>query len=235
MDPHDFDVGFHTQLVFGENARVLQSTGFRMDRDGDVSQFSDSVNLPTPDHDGVQVKVGRMATLLGYEAIETPLDPNVSVGNAVLCAEYFTQTGVGVEHRFNSHVDAQVRVLNGWDQVADVNGRPSYMARVGLAPDALMTVAVAAFTGPEQPGNNSALRSGVELFASRKFGRVTTFVQGDHGHEQRIAAVPDPRRNPPGGPPAPGWWSRTRPGSASRCAATTGTTGSRPALAVPAA
>lgn len=200
MDPLRFDLGFHSDIVFGENARVLQSTGFRVGRDGDVYQLYGAFNIPTPDHNGVQVKLGRMATFLGYEVIETPLNPNVSVGNAFLFAENFTQTGVSVEHRFNAHVDAQFRVLNGWDQVSDVNGRPSYMARIGLSPDAETSVALAAFTGPEAPENNTALRSGVEVVASHKFGRVTTFVQGDYGHEQRNSALPDPTRNAT-------WWA----------------------------
>ena len=200
MDATHFDLGFHGDLVVGENARVLQSTGFKVGRDGDVYQFYGSLNIPTPDHHGVQVKVGRMATFLGYEVIEAPVNPNVSVGNAFLFAENFTQTGVSVEHRFSDKVDAQFRVLNGWDQVDDVNGRPSYMARLGLAPDSLTTVAFAAFTGPEQANNNSALRSGVELLASHRFGRVTSWIQADYGHEQRNAALPDPNRNAT-------WWA----------------------------
>ena len=200
MDATRFDLGFHSDIVFGENARVLQSTGFKVGRDGDVYQFYGAVNIPTPDHHGVQVKVGRMATFLGYEVIEAPLNPNVSVGNAFLFAENFTQTGVSIEHRFSAKVDAQFRVLNGWDQVSDVNGRPSYMARVGLAPDELTTVALAAFTGPEQPANNTALRSGVEVLASHKFGRVTSWVQADYGTEQRNDALPDPDRNAT-------WWA----------------------------
>lgn len=200
VDPHHFDLGFHSDLIVGDNARVLQSTGFRMGRDGDVYQFYGTVNIPTPDENGVQVKVGRMSTFLGYEVIETPLNPNVSVGNAFRFAENSTQTGVSIDHRFNTLVDAQFRVLKGWDQVTDVNGRLSYMARVGLTPDAETSVALAAFTGPEEPANNTALRSGVEVVASHRIGHVTTYVQGDYGYEQRNAVLPDPTRNA-------AWWA----------------------------
>jgi hypothetical protein len=107
---------------------------------------------------------------------------------------------VSVEHRFNRFLDAQVRVMNGWDQVQDVNDRLSYMVRVGLTPDDRTTIAVEGFLGPEQPKNNAALRTGAEVLLSRKSGRVTTFLQGDVGREQRNSALPDSSRDAT-------WWA----------------------------
>ena len=59
------------------------------------------------------------------------------------------RTGVSVEHRFNRVVDMQVRVLNGWDQVQDLNDRLSYMARLGLTPDAATSISFVGYVGPE--------------------------------------------------------------------------------------
>lgn len=191
-DPTRMDAGFHADAIVGQNARVLQSTGFSLGPNADVYQLFATLNVPTADGFGLQVKLGRMATFLGMELIETPRNPNVSIANQFIYAENFTQTGVSVEHRFNTHVDVEVRVLNGWDQVRDVNDRLSYMVRVGIAPDANSSIALSGFTGPEQANNNAALRSGVELLASHRTGRVTTYVQGDLGMEQRNEALPDP-------------------------------------------
>ena len=199
-DATKVDAGFHADMVFGQNATVLQSTGFNLGPNGDVYQLYGTLNLPTANGNGVQFKVGRMATFLGLELIETPLNPNVSIGNAFLFVENFTQTGVSVEHRFNAVIDAQVRVLNGWDQVQDVNNRLSYMARVGVTPDANTSVAFSAYTGPEQADNNTATRCGVEVLASRKVGKVTTYLQADAGQEKRNSALPDPENDAT-------WWA----------------------------
>jgi Putative beta-barrel porin-2, OmpL-like. bbp2 len=195
FDARKVDAGFHADLVFGQNAPVLQSNGFNLGPNGDLYQVYGTLNFPTSNGNGVQVKVGRMATFLGLEVIETPLNPNVSIGNQFIYAENFTQTGISVEHRFNRVVDAQVRVFNGWDQVQDLNSRLSYMARIGLTPDDATSIALSAYTGPEQANNNSALRSGAELLASRRIGKVTAYVQGDVGTEQKNALLPDPDRS----------------------------------------
>ncbi|MCC6244065.1 MAG: outer membrane beta-barrel protein [Gemmatimonadaceae bacterium] len=201
--PYDvtkMDAGFHADAVFGQNAPVLQSAGFSLGPNGDVYQLYGTLNFPTANGNGLQVKVGRMATFLGMELIETPLNPNVSIANQFIYVENFTQTGVSVEHRFNRFLDVQVRAMNGWDQVQDVNGRLSYMARVGITPEPNTTIAFAGFTGPEQADNDHAARSGVEVLASHKFGRVTTFVQGDYGHESANDALPDPTHDA-------SWWA----------------------------
>ena len=200
FDPTKMDAGFHADMIFGQNAQMLQSSGFNLGPNGDVYQLYGTLNFPTSNGNGVQVRVGRMATFMGVEVIETPLNPNLSIGNEFIYVENFTQTGVSIEHRFNRFLDMQFRVLNGWDQVQDVNDRLSYMARVGLTPDEKTTVAFEGFVGPEQSQNNGALRSGVEVMVSRKLGKVTTYLQGDVGQEQRNAALPDASRDA-------SWWA----------------------------
>ena len=199
-DPKKMDAGLHADVIFGQNAQMLQSAGFNLGPNGDVYQLFGTLNVPTPNGNGVQVRVGRMATFMGLELIETPLNPNLSVGNAFVYAENFTQTGVSVEHRFNRVVDMQVRVLNGWDQVQDLNDRLSYMARLGLTPDAATSISFVGYVGPEEESNNRALRSGAEVIVSRKVGKVTATVQGDVGREQRNDALVDPTRDA-------AWWA----------------------------
>jgi hypothetical protein len=194
FDAAKLDAGFHADLIFGQNATVLQSTGFNLGPNGDVYQLYGTLNVPTPNGNGLQFKFGRMATFLGLELIETPLNPNLSIANQFIYAENFTQTGLSVEHRFNKYLDAQFRVLNGWDQVADVNGSLSYMARVGIAPTSTSSIAFAGFTGAEEPDNTSAKRTGFEVLASQKVGKVTVFLQGDVGKEARNGALPDSTR-----------------------------------------
>src|SRR5207248_8496941 len=145
-------------------------------------------------------KVGRIPTLLGLEVIETYANPNWSEGNQFIYVENFTATGLSVETKFNDHVDAQLRVINGWDQDVDNNTHKSLMGRVGLYPDALTSLGIVGYWGPEEAGNDAANRYGVEGLLWRKLGKVNVWLQGDYGQEQANAALPDPTQDAK-------WWA----------------------------
>ena len=193
-DANKLDAGFHADMIFGQNAPAQRATGFSLGPNGDVYQLYGTLNVPTSAGNGVQFNFGRMATFLGLELIETPLNPNLSIANQCTCAENFTQTGLSVEHRFDRYVDAQLRVLNGWDQVTDVNGSLSCMARPGIAPTPTSSIAFAAYTGAEEADNNSAKRTGFEVQVSQKVGKVTAYLQGDVGREDRNSPLIDRTR-----------------------------------------
>ena len=132
-----------------------------------------------------------MVTLMGVEVIETIANPNWSEANQFIYVENFTGLGVSVETKFNQYVDAQFRVINGWDQVSDNNTHKSLMGRVGLYPDALTSVGIVGYWGPEEAGNDTANRYGVNGVIWRKLGaKVNVWLQGDYGREQANAALP---------------------------------------------
>jgi hypothetical protein len=193
--PDRFTAGFRGDVLLGQNATVLQSAGLALGNQGDITQLFVTLNIPTANGNGVQVKVGKMVTLLGVEVIETVANPNWSVGNQFVLVENFTNTGASVEHKFNDHVDAQLRVINGWDVVQDNNRNKSVMGRVGLYPDSLTTVAVVAYYGPEEVDDQSADRSGAELIVGRRLRPGLAFwLQGDYGREDANPVLPDPTR-----------------------------------------
>jgi len=199
-DPAKFSAGFHTEVLVGEDAAVIQSNGFSLGPQGDIPHFYLTLNVPTASGNGLQFKIGRIPTLMGLEVIETYANPNWSEGNQFVYVENFTGTGVSVETKFSSVVDAQLRVINGWDQVADNNTRKSLMARVGIYPNALTSLGLVGFWGPEETGNDAADRYGLEGLVWRKLGRAAVWVQGDYGREQANAALPDPSRDAT-------WWA----------------------------
>src|SRR5256714_6138042 len=198
-DPAKFSAGFHTELLVGQDATVIQSNGLFAGADTpvpvDVPHLYVTLNVPTASGNGLQLKVGRIPTLLGLEVIETYANPNWSEGNQFVYVENFTALGVSVETKFNSHLDAQFRVINGWDQVSDNNGRKSLMGRVGIYPDAATSLGIVGFWGPEEAGINGANRYGVEGLLWRKLGKAAVWVQGDYGKEQANAALPNPAQD----------------------------------------
>ena len=200
-DPAKLSAGFHTELLLGQDATGIRSNGFNLGNDADVPHLYVTLNVPTANGNGVQFKVGRMVTLMGVEVIETIANPNWSEANQFIYVENFTGTGVSVETKFNKYVDAQFRVINGWDQVSDNNSHKSLMGRVGLYPDGLTSLGLVGYWGPEEASNNSANRYGVNAVLWRKLGsKVNVWLQGDYGQEQANAALADPTQDAK-------WWA----------------------------
>src|SRR2546430_3591096 len=182
--PYDaarFSAGFHAELLVGQDATVIQSNGFNLGAQADVPHLYVTLNVPTASGNGLQFKVGRIPTLMGLEVIETYVNPNWSEGNQFIYVENFTGTGVSVETKFNNYVDAQFRVINGWDQVSDNNTHKSLMGRLGVYPDARTSLGLVGYWGPEEAGDNSANRYGVDAVLWRKVGwKVNVWLQGDY-------------------------------------------------------
>jgi len=199
-DPAKFSAGFHSELLLGQDATLIKSPGFDLGAEADVPHLYVTLNVPTASGNGVQFKVGRMVTLMGVEVIETIANPNWSEANQFIYVENFTGLGVSVETKFNQYVDAQFRVINGWDQVHDNNTHKSLMGRVGIYPDALSSISIVGYWGPEEPDNNTANRYGVNAVLWRKVGKTNVWVQGDYGTEQANAALPDPTQDAK-------WWA----------------------------
>jgi hypothetical protein len=198
-DPAKFSAGFHTELLVGQDATVIQSGGF-LGPQADLPHLYVTLNVPTASGNGLQFKVGRIPTLMGLEVIETYANPNWSEGNQFVYVENFTALGVSVETKFNTYLDAQFRVINGWDQVSDNNNRKSLMGRVGIYPDALTSLGIVGYWGPEEAGINTANRYGVEGLLWRKLGKAAVWVQADYGKEQANAALADPTQDAQ-------WWA----------------------------
>lgn len=198
--PGRFDGGFRVDVLVGQDAAVVRSSGFDLGSHGDVTQLYATLNIPTSNGSGVQIKLGKMVTLLGLEVIDAPGNPNWSEGNQFAYVENFTSTGVEVDVHPGRTIDAELRLSNGWDVVQDDNRAKSLMGRIGLAPDSVTSVAAVGYVGAEEPGDDRALRYGGELLVSRKLGGVSLSVQGDYGREQANAALPDSTR-------AANWWA----------------------------
>jgi hypothetical protein len=199
-DPTKFSAGFHTELLVGQDARLIRSPGLDLGQQADLPHLYVTLNVPTASGNGLQFKLGRIPTLLGLEVIETNANPNWSEGNQFIYVENFTATGLSVETKFSNYVDAQFRVINGWDLVTDNNTRKSLMGRVGLYPDTLSSIGITGFWGPEEPNDNAHNRYGVDALVWRKLGNTQVWVQGDYGKEQANAALPVPTQDAT-------WWA----------------------------
>jgi hypothetical protein len=200
-DPRTWSAGVHAELLFGQDAAVVQSRGLALGAEGDVPQLYVTLNVPTPNGNGVQVQFGKFATLLGLEVIEDVANPVWSGGSQFIFLEDFTSTGAQVSYRFGPHADAQLRVSNGWDAVEARNAGKTVLGRLGLSPDSTATLSLFAYTGAEEPHDASARRSGAEaLLWKQPAPGWNAWLQADYGRETANAALPDPTRDAP-------WWA----------------------------
>ncbi|HTS89322.1 MAG TPA: outer membrane beta-barrel protein [Gemmatimonadales bacterium] len=182
------DAGFEVDALFGQDGATFQASGLGLGTLGDVAQAYVTLNLPMSKDGYVQFKAGKSATLMGVELLQDVANPNFSIGNQFIFVENTTNTGVGADFHFTPKVEADVRVINGWDLLTDNNSRKSFMGRLALTPDAKTTVSLLGYYGPEQPGNNTNNRYGGDLVFSRKLtGSVALQGQFDAGKEQGAA------------------------------------------------
>jgi Putative beta-barrel porin-2, OmpL-like. bbp2 len=190
-NPTNWAVGYRADLIFGQDATLIHSSGFNLGNNGDLEQAFVDVNVPVGN--GLKVIIGKTVTLMGVEVIEEVANPNWSEGNQFLFVENFTQTGVQLAYKWNDKIDTELVVFNGWDQLPDNNDGLSYMGRIGYAPTANDSIGIIGYGGPEQTavslggtGSSAHWRDGADVVVNHKFtDKFNSYIQLDYGHEQQ--------------------------------------------------
>jgi len=195
------DAGVHANLMVGQNATVLHSTGFLpLGPDGDVTQLYVTLNVPTANGNGIQFKMGKMVTFMGVEVIEDEGNPVWSEGNQFIYVENFTATGLEIDDKMSSTFTLSLRLDNGWDRIADTAGHKDFMADLAFTPDTVGTaLSIIPYLGA-QYDDNSATRKGVDVVFTKRVSKATIWLQGDYGEEDKNADLPDPTKNA-------SWWA----------------------------
>ena len=124
-------VGFHAVLDYGETAGLIQSDwGGDLAHNFEVQQAYMTYTFGIGN--GVEMKFGKFATLLGGEVIESPYNPNVSRSFMFGYAIPFTHTGVLFSTALNDNIGLTAGVVNGWDNVRDNNNGKTFLGSLGL-------------------------------------------------------------------------------------------------------
>ncbi len=115
LDPKEFSLGFNVTYYGGADAALLQPKG-GIDDPPDDPRFSHdfrqlfvSAHLPVLTEGGVDVKAGRMGTIIGYESALAPYRPFYSNDYQW----FYSQDGAWTGVLTNVHVNKQLDVLNG--------------------------------------------------------------------------------------------------------------------------
>lgn len=164
--------GFRARLNFGSDARVSRArtnyqTGTSND-EFDLQEVYGQYILPIGN--GLDIKVGKMNTLIGYEVINSSDNVNFSRSFTFGLGQAFTTTGVRLSYQFNPIVLASVGIVNGWDNVDDNNRGKTIEWLLALSLTNKVSLSFYGSYGPEQanrmfgdptdggaiPGNSSA-------------------------------------------------------------------------------
>ncbi|MCA9470893.1 MAG: porin [Nitrospirales bacterium] len=138
--------GFRVKLDFGEDAKFTGgNTG------ADEVDFQEAyAQYVAPIGNGLDLRIGRMNTLIGYEVIESPLNPNFSRSWLFGLGEPFTTTGIRGTYQVSESVTFSIGGINSFTGTqADLNRSKSVEALLGVTPTDWLSVSLFGFWGPE--------------------------------------------------------------------------------------
>jgi len=184
----EMPVGFRTDLLIGDDAPVIGSTGLGLGAAGDefeLQQLYITANAPVGD--GIDFKVGKFVTLLGAEVIESPANWNFSRSYLFGFAIPFTHTGALATYPLGEFGSVTAGIVNGWDIVDDNNKGKSLIGNLTLTPMEGLTLSANGITGAERTGDNRNDRSVIDLIATyQPMEKLTLMANYDFGHESGL-------------------------------------------------
>ena len=161
-------VGFRTELMFGTDAEVVGNVttglGTNASTGSDEIEVQEGyVQYLAPLGNGLDLRVGKFATLHGGEVIESKDNWNISRSFLLGFAIPFTHTGLRAAYPWSDAFSTTVGVSNGWDLVDDTNkGKTVELSATAIPMDGVSLTSTYMF-GPEQSGDNTNQRHLIDL------------------------------------------------------------------------
>ena len=180
-------VGFHSVLDYGKTAGLIHS-----DWDGDLAHNFEVqqayLTYTFGVGNGLDMKFGKFATLLGGEVIESPYNPNISRSFMFGYAIPFTHTGVLFSYALNDMVSLTAGVVNGWDNVVDNNNGKTFLGSLGIQHGDLAWTFNGVF-GPEDDDNGKS-QTGVfdTVLTYSPIDNIDLLVNFDYGQASDVLA-----------------------------------------------
>ena len=205
LDETQWSSGYHVDLWAGPDANVLNTTSLG-NNPNDFALRQAYISLNTPIGNGLDWKVGVFDSIVGFESVEGPNNPNYtrSYGHSM---EPQTHTGVLARYRVNDCIRLSGGVantmgpsINGRDPVQGTESYKTYMGSITLtAPSSLGFLAGSTLTGgfvngftPSGGNNETSFYVGTTIATPVKdlsFGAAFDYenVYGLHGETFSLA------------------------------------------------
>ena len=211
-DPSErYRLGYGVVLTAGVDSQKNHSLGIFRDRDdqGPFFRNTEKIDLPeayasylVPVGNGLTVKAGKWATLIGYEVYESPKNLNFSRSFLYTIGTPYTHTGLLATYPITPWFSVSVGFTNGWDNADNNNGYLRPIGSFAFTPSDKLSATVSYLFGPEQNrdqmrGHDINNRWVVDTtIVYTGFDRVTLAVNFDFaGEENEPALVAVGRRN----------------------------------------
>ncbi len=179
-------VGFRTDLLIGDDAKVIKPYGWNTD---DVNLEQAYLDILAPIGKGLDIKAGKFVTLAGAEVIESKDNWNFTRSMLFGYAIPFTHTGLRVSYPVLNTLTAYFGVNNGWDDIKDNNKGKTIESALAWSPKDWLSFNLAGYYGPEEQGNNHSNRALVDFVATYKpFEKLTLKLNTDYAQEQDLVA-----------------------------------------------
>jgi hypothetical protein len=182
-----FDMGFHVEGIYGEDAALIHSNGLGDTQTGrnqwDLLQAYADVTLPDMP---LRLRVGKWIELAGFEqfsaniygAFGDPARALYSYSYQFSYAEPGTQTGALATYVLNPRWSFDAGLTRGWNQsLRDANNAPDFLGRVTFTPSDKTSAIFVMTEGPEFPagigknqpqGDNSDWWTALDLVITHK-------------------------------------------------------------------
>jgi len=159
-DPSErYPWGFGVVGTAGSDSQKNHSLGIFRDLDDSAPYYRNTVkydlveaygSVLLPLGNGLTVKGGKWATLIGYEVYESPKNLNFSRSFLYTLGTPYTHTGVLATYPFAKWLSATLGVTMGWDNSDNPNGYAKATGQVAYTPSDTFSITTAFHVGPEQ-------------------------------------------------------------------------------------
>jgi hypothetical protein len=181
-------LGYKLKLSAGETAKFIHSNGLgKADDPFDLTEAY--VEYLAPVGKGLKFTFGKWVTYHGAEVIEAKDNPNYSRSFLFNYAIPFTHTGLKVGYTFSDALNANVYLVNGWDNTDDNNKGKTVGLSAGYTPVEQFSTVVNLMYGPEKDNNNHDNRFLFDWVGTVKPVKNLSFILNfDYASEQHSAA-----------------------------------------------
>ncbi len=179
--------GFRIKLNFGEDAEF---TGGSIGGD-DVDFQEVYAQFIAPVGNGLDLRMGRMNTLIGYEVIESPYNPNFSRSWLFGFGQPFTTTGVRGAYDFTDQVSFAIGIINDFaGSISDGNNTKGVESALSVSPtDWLGLTAYGYFSSNEGPvGNDDGRLLGGGIIDIQALESTEIVLEAYYGNQENGSA-----------------------------------------------
>ena len=145
-------IGFQLDLLFGQNANIQSALAPAVDSNSTPNGVSSDQEIflqqafASYNANGIELKLGKFETLLGYELFDTDANANISQGVLFTFAIPAFHTGLLTGGSFSEELTWNAGFVNGFNNTRESGDAKAFMGRLGYASGPTL-IALSSFIG----------------------------------------------------------------------------------------